>query len=163
MRKVCFLDIETTGLSFENDEITIVGIYDGYYYKQFINGINLEEFKKELPKYDVIVTFNGKHFDIPFIEKKLDIKIEHEHYDLRFLLKELGLTGGLKKIERQLGILRDDDVKDVDGKEAVRLWYRYKRLRDIDALKLLLKYNKEDIVNLKYLLNWYIEEKSGSI
>jgi uncharacterized protein YprB with RNaseH-like and TPR domain len=73
-------------------------------------------------------------------------------------LKELGLAGGLKKIEIALGITRDDEVQGVDGFEAVRLWRRYKK-GDENALRKLLIYNKEDIVNLKFLLEYYLKEK----
>ena len=54
--------------------------------------------------------------------------------------------------------VRDEQVKNVDGFEAVRLWRRYQR-GDEKALETLLIYNKEDIVNLKFLLNWYLDKK----
>jgi hypothetical protein len=59
------------------------------------------------------------------------------------------LYGGLKSVERQLGIERR--LKDVNGWEAVKLWWRYVDSFDTDALNKLLEYNKEDIVNLKTL------------
>jgi hypothetical protein len=48
-----------------------------------------------------------------------------------------------------LGINRH--LKEVNSYEAVRLWWRYINDYDEDALKLLLEYNKEDVVNLKAL------------
>ena len=95
---------------------------------------------------------------MPFIEQKSGEKFDFVHFDLRFLLKELGYAGGLKKIEKELGIVRDGEVAEVDGREAVRLWKRYLR-GDENALRILLKYNEEDIVNLDYLLNFYLSEK----
>ena len=67
-------------------------------------------------------------------------------------MKDIGYSGGLKSIERQAGIQRDDDLKEVDGYEAVRLWYKYKR-GDSEALRTLLRYNQADIENLKILMD----------
>ncbi len=36
-------------------------------------------------------------------------------------------------------------------KEAVKLWWKYVDSFDLEALKKLLEYNKEDVVNLKIL------------
>lgn len=160
--KIAFVDIETTGLSKYTDDITLIGIYDGQNPHIYINGQNLEEAKEKLKEFDIVVTFNGKLFDMPFIEHKFKEKYNILHLDLRFMLKELGLAGGLKNIERICGICRDEDVASVDGFEAVRLWRRYQN-GDKDALRLLLKYNEQDIVNLKYLLEYYLQEKAKTM
>jgi uncharacterized protein YprB with RNaseH-like and TPR domain len=59
------------------------------------------------------------------------------------------LYGGLKAVERQLGIVRR--LKDISGYEAVRLWWKYQNNYDRDALLTLLEYSREDVVNLKTL------------
>jgi uncharacterized protein YprB with RNaseH-like and TPR domain len=59
------------------------------------------------------------------------------------------LRGGFKAVERQLGIPRQ--LSGIDGFEAVRLWWKYKNDGDHNALALLLKYNEEDVRNLKVL------------
>lgn len=160
--KIAFVDIETTGLSKYTDQITMIGIYDGNTPNIYIQGKNLEQAKEHLKQFDIIVTFNGKTFDMPFIEHKFNEKYDLIHLDLRYMLKELGLAGGLKKIEIELGITRDDEIANVDGFEAVRLWRRYQR-GDLNALNKLLKYNTEDIVNLKFLLEYYLKEKEKTL
>jgi len=50
---------------------------------------------------------------------------------------------------RQLSIPRK--LTEVNGYEAVRLWWRYVNDYDEDALSTLLEYNKEDVLNLKTL------------
>ena len=119
-----------------------------------IYGKNLNEFIAYIDKYKLIVTFNGSAFDIPFLKKYFkDIALEQAHIDLRFLLKRLGFKGGLKKIEKQFGLSRDEEVMTFTGYDAVRLWNKYKNSGDNSALDLLLKYNTEDIVNLEFLMN----------
>ncbi len=160
--KICFVDIETTGLSRWTDTLTVLGIYDGETPHIYIDGKDIEQGYEKLKEFDTVVTFNGKQFDMPFIEQKSGEKFDFVHFDLRFLLKELGFAGGLKKIERELGIVRDESVAEVDGREAVRLWKRYLR-GDKEALEILLKYNEEDIVNLDFLLNYYLENKKKGL
>jgi len=156
--KIAYVDIETTGLSRHHDEITLIGIYDGDNSEIYVQGKNLEHAKDRLKQFDVFVTYNGKQFDIPFIETHFDVRFDAAHLDLRYMLREYGLQGGLKSIERQVGITRGSDVADIDGFEAVRLWRRYQR-GDAQALNTLMKYNQEDIVNLKTLLNIYLQKK----
>jgi uncharacterized protein YprB with RNaseH-like and TPR domain len=159
MGKIAYVDIETTGLSRWSHEITTIGIYDGIEPKIYIQGKDLHEAYDKLDEFDIVVTFNGKQFDMPFIEHHGKRKYDLIHLDMRFLLKELGFSGGLKKIELELGISRPDEVANVNGFEAVRLWRRYKQ-GDLRALETLVKYNIEDIVNLKFLLEYYVTQKT---
>ncbi|MBA3602416.1 MAG: ribonuclease H-like domain-containing protein [Parachlamydiaceae bacterium] len=161
MGKICYVDIETTGLSKWSNEITMIGVYDGTLPHIYVSGKNLQEAHEKIREFDIVVTFNGKQFDLPFIEHHFSHSYDVVHLDLRYMLKELGLTGGLKSIEYQLGICRDADLQGVDGFEAVRLWSQYKRGNQA-ALKKLLRYNEQDIVNLKTLLGYYLDKKLGN-
>ncbi len=153
----CFLDIETTGLSRHYNDITLIGMYDGNKSKFFINGKNMHEFPDEIRQYPMLVTFNGRCFDLPFIQAKFPkLDLNKFHIDLRYALKDIGYRGGLKNIERELGLERDEEIQGVDGFEAVRLWHRYKR-GDEGALKTLVKYNQADIENLKTLMEFAFE------
>ena len=95
---------------------------------------------------------------MPFIEHSFACTYDVIHLDLRYMLRELGLRGGLKSIENQLGIDRDSDLIGMDGFEAVRLWHQYKRGNQ-GALQKLLRYNEQDIINLKSLLHYYLNQK----
>lgn len=151
-KTTAYIDIETTGLEFYNSKITTIALYDGDNIKYYVNGKNLDDFKKDIYDYDVVVTYNGKTFDVPFIESFFNIEISHCHLDLRYILKSLGYSGGLKSCERQLGIGREDELADVDGFMAVLIWNHYQRRNDPKALETLLSYNIEDVLNLEYLM-----------
>jgi uncharacterized protein YprB with RNaseH-like and TPR domain len=69
------------------------------------------------------------------------------HFDLCFAASRLGLRGGLKQIEREMGIERDPALRGLDGWDAVRLWSQWRR-GDRRALDLLLAYNAADTENL---------------
>ena len=61
-----YLDIETTGLDRYFNDITTIALYDGHVIKTYVQGQNLDDFIEDIYKYKVIVTYNGKSFDIPF-------------------------------------------------------------------------------------------------
>lgn len=103
-----YLDIETTGLDCYLNDITTIALYDGHEIKTYVQDQNLEDFIDEIYKYNVIVTYNGKCFDVPFIENYFNIRLDHAQIDLRYVLYSLGLRGGLKGCERQLGMDRGD-------------------------------------------------------
>ena len=154
--KEAYLDIETTGLTPIYNEITVVGIY-------LCDGINGEVFQlvgREatadsilgvLKGVGMLYTYNGTRFDLPFIRSRLNINLASvaEHRDLMYDCWRNNLYGGLKAVERQVGIERK--LKEVDGYEAVRLWWRYADYFDTDALATLLEYNREDVLNLRVL------------
>lgn len=150
-----YLDIETTGLSPVFDRLTVVGISIGDSETQIIQlvapGINADLILGVLREVEVIYTYNGNRFDLPFIRSQagLDLNQGFVHHDLMYDCWANNLYGGLKVVESILGIPRT--LQEVNGKEAVRLWERYERDQDQDALRILLEYNKEDVVNLKAL------------
>jgi uncharacterized protein YprB with RNaseH-like and TPR domain len=158
--KIAYLDIETTGLGKGRDYTTVVGIFNGSKTKTFIHGENLDDLHAELGKYEMVVTFNGAQFDIPFLKNDLTgIKIPKLHVDLRWVLASLDVTGGLKRIEEKFGFEREDDLKGLNGYDAVKLWQRYKKNNDKDALDVLVRYNAADISNLEKLMKWAYKEK----
>ncbi len=150
--KTVYLDIETSGLYQGVDEITVIGLYDGKTAKTFVKGINLDEFESEITSYQLIITFNGAQFDLPFIRRQFPhISLPPAHIDLRFFLKKLGYKGGLKAIEKSFGLSRASTIDGMDGYEAVLLWKAY-QWGDESALDRLILYNTADIVHLKPLM-----------
>ncbi len=148
---VAYLDVETTGCGW-GDQITVIGLYDGWETTAFVRGANLDEFPGAIAPFKTLVTFFGSAFDLPFIRRTFpDLNLDQLHVDLCFALRRLGLSGGLKCIEGKLGIRRRPEVEGLDGLDAVRLWNEYRRGSD-EALQLLLTYNKEDITNMESLL-----------
>jgi uncharacterized protein YprB with RNaseH-like and TPR domain len=147
---IAYLDIETTGLH-STAAITTIAIYDGQSIYHYVQGDNLEDFKRDINRYALVVTYNGKCFDVPFIERYFNIRMNHAHIDLMYVLRSLGYKGGLKGCERQLGLDRKE-LDGVDGFFAVLLWNDYQKTKDIRSLETLLAYNIQDVVNLEKLL-----------
>ena len=157
-----YLDIETTGLSRIHDEITVVGINlsprGETEFRQLVGReITADSVLEALVGVQVIYTYNGSRFDLPFIYSRLGLNLVEyfSHRDLMYDCWKCNLYGGFKAVERQLGIERK--LTGVNGYDAVRLWWRYVDSFDLDALNTLLEYNKEDVLNLRTLKERLLE------
>ncbi|MBI4338052.1 MAG: ribonuclease H-like domain-containing protein [Chloroflexi bacterium] len=149
--RVAYLDIETTGVAPPHSHITLVGVYDGREYRPFVRGWNLEQLPNELRHYSLLVTYNGLRFDGPFIEAEMGPVLAHlGHLDLMYPLRRLDYRGGLKGIERQLGLDRHPDLDGLEGYDAVLLWQEYQKGNE-GALDTLIRYNAEDVAALPIL------------
>jgi uncharacterized protein len=151
-----YLDIETTGLSPGESRITVIGIYLTNGQQERLVQLVGDEIKDNLIMAAMqdateLYTYNGHRFDLPFINARYGIDLEKMYYhcDLMNHCWRNNLYGGLKKVEQCLGIERK--LKEVNGLEAIRLWWRYVNDYDQQALNTLLEYNKEDVINLKTL------------
>jgi uncharacterized protein YprB with RNaseH-like and TPR domain len=150
-RSAAYLDIETTGLRPEFCTITTIALFDGRDIRYYVYGRNLDDFVNDVARYKLLITYNGKCFDIPFIERYFGIEVKAAQIDLRYVLRSLGYRGGLKGCEKQLGIDRGG-LDGVDGYFAVLLWHDYVENGNDLALETLLAYNIEDVVNLETLM-----------
>ena len=156
MKCRAYIDIETTGLSRRVAYLTVIGIAlekngSCQVVQLFDAELSDEKLLAVLHGVDELYSYNGSRFDLPFIRAKLgvDLKKSFKHTDLMYDCWRNQLKGGLKAVERKLGINRN--LKDVNGYEAVKLWYEYVNNHNRQALMTLLEYNREDIVNLQVL------------
>lgn len=149
-RRAVYLDIETTGLG-RGDHITTIVTYDGSTIRHFVYGQTLHLFPEYIRDVDFLVTYNGRCFDVPWIERFFGVRFDAVHLDLRYVLKSIGITGGLKRCEQQVGLGRAG-LSDVDGFFAVLLWQEYQRRGSVRALETLLAYNVLDVIHLEPLM-----------
>ena len=163
-RDTCaYLDIETDG-GRSGSSITTIGIFDGNEFEVFVKDQNLESFRDRISDFGMIVTFFGLGFDVPMILKRFPkMPMDHIHVDLCPTLREVGFKGGLKKIEKELGINRGEDTDGLSGRDAIYLWQRYERNRDEKALATLIAYNREDVVNLETLSQIAYDKMRASV
>lgn len=154
--EACFLDIETTGLDHQRDDVTVVSLTRDGETTTLVRDRNLtaDRLRRELRDASLLLSFNGKRFDVPFLESAFDISLDYPHLDLMYPCRRLDLTGGLKAVEGTLGI--DRDRPDLSGRDAVRLWHRYES-GDTDALDTLISYNRDDTENLETLADLVVD------
>ena len=164
-------DIETTGLSPAHSKVILTGILKvdekGGHVQQFFADQNDDEedviraTMDALRGIDYVITYNGKHFDMPFMKKRGE-KYGLEFPDLYNLDLYLLISGyapfkeilpGLKQknIETYMGISvsRDDEIS---GKESVELYNRYMETKRFELEEKILLHNHDDIIQLYKIL-----------
>lgn len=169
-KNVCFLDIETTGLSKKFNQIYLIGLvyfnheYNNWHLSQFFaehideEHILLEQVNKCISNFDLVITYNGEGFDIPFIKYRSKIyKINEiissiDSFDIYRKIKKdspyLPFENlKLKTIEESLNIFRDDKYT---GKDCINFYYEYINTKDNIFKEKILKHNFDD---LYYLLD----------
>ncbi len=149
--RAAYLDIETDGLS-RDALVTVVTVHRSDRTVTLTEGIDLTPgaLADALEGAGMLVSFNGSCFDVPVLRNSFpEVDLDLPHFDLRFASRKVGFRGGLKPLEAELGIARSEEIGDVDGAMAVRLWKQWVRNGDRDALDILTEYNRADTVNLE--------------
>ncbi len=149
--EVVFFDIETDGTSTQTP--TVVSLFHSQGFEVFIHGRNLQEVPQALARWPMWITFNGVGFDVPVLASYFgELPRPALHLDLRFVCRQVGLRGGLKKIEEQVGISRPQHLHGINGLDAVFLWKEFQRNSDTQLLRKLVEYNIYDTIQLRSLV-----------
>jgi len=95
-------------------------------------------------------------------QKLLSI-LKSDYHTLQSIAKEVGapvhvVLEDLKHVEKRMGIERRELIGNMHGGDAVRLWKMYKATGDEDYINLLVEYNEEDIMNLRYIANHFVRQ-----
>lgn len=146
-----YVDIETTGD--RENAVTVVGVRHDGRSRAFVRGKDYapDAVSAFLRGASMLVTFNGASFDLPMLRNEGVLLPDVPHMDLRPVLARAGYTGGLKRIEESLGMLRGDGLQGLTGYDAVKLWRRWESRGDEEALAKLVAYNVADFENLEPL------------
>lgn len=174
-KQFAIVDIETLGLS--NQPVFLLGLAhphpgdSGIVMHQFLaEDLNQElatlvNFSEHLDERELILTYNGKNFDIPYIERRLAYygqrkKFPHPHLDLYlFTRKVLGHRTRdckLGTIERSiLGVERD---LDVPSSMVPDFYSAYRKEKNPGPLMPILAHNRQDLLSLADLYRELIEE-----
>lgn len=145
LKDALYLDIETTGLSLDINYCTVIGaMYRGKFY-QWVWPEPLDEFARLLREAPLVVTFNGKRFDLPFLRHHApSLPAPRAHLDLLPIVRAAELRGSQKEVELKLGLNRGEKFKGYDGAEAVIAWCR-SVYGDERSFRKLLAYNRADV------------------
>jgi uncharacterized protein len=143
-----FLDIETDG----RDLVTAIGVLDRHGPRVYLHGRDLELAPERLGASKLLVTFNGRAFDVPVLSRTFPaFRAPRAHVDLMHLWARLGHRGGLKALEQATGVGRPQHLASLNGFAALGLWRRHCE-GEKGALRRLAEYNLYDAVNLKALM-----------
>ncbi|MHA2332482.1 MAG: ribonuclease H-like domain-containing protein [Candidatus Hodarchaeales archaeon] len=165
-------DIETMGLF--NRPIILIGlaeIRDGHVHvhQYFTRDVaeepaQLHGFVSRVSKTSALVSFNGRSFDLPYINDRLAyyrMKRVHElpHYDLlhfsRRAWKEKLPNCKLTTIEKHLlGIQRYDDVPSALVPD---FFDTYRKKKNVGPIVPIIEHNKQDVISLAHVYSRLLE------
>lgn len=165
-----FLDIESTGLAGAGTVAFLVGlgwVENGRFLVRQIlmrdydeETSALETLREHLERHDVLVTFNGKSFDVPMLTSRFEIsRMRHVawpkvHVDLvhiarrvyKLRLKQCKLT----ELEKHLlGFEREGDIP---GSEIPARYFAFLKVKEMAMLEDILEHNREDIYSMHRLI-----------
>ena len=165
--EILVLDLETTGLGRGETLAFMIGL--GYYEnEQFVvEQIFLPEPDAEVNSFDrliellqsksLLITFNGKTFDVPVLESRLlyhqiwlDLRAM-EHLDLLHIARRLWKrklpSCALETIEFYvLSHIRDKEL-DIDGSQIPQTYYQYLVNGDPELIRRIFIHNHHDILH----------------
>lgn len=170
LERALFLDTETTGLAggagtcaflvglgfVEDDSFVVRQLFMRDYGEE---AAMLHELGELLSRFDILVSYNGKTFDIPLLESRFVLsrqRLSFErmlHFDLlhpaRSLWKARVESCRLMELEyRLLGLEREDDVP---GHLIPDLYFRFVRSGDASRIGHVFHHNCHDILSLAAL------------
>lgn len=150
-----FFDIETAS----EGGITLIACLQGKRLHMFLRGENLDDFLALLDDIPLLISFNGKSFDVPQVLRHFHVpQLPCDHLDLRYPCKAHGLTGGLKNIERALGIARPPDVHGLNGDDAMWLWRAWEHDKDASARRRAIRYCGADVIGLREIASHLLDQ-----
>lgn len=149
--RAAFFDIETDGLG-EHAAVTMIAVLLDDRVDVLTRGEDLDEFLVRIETADLLVSFNGATFDEPKLLNHFRIpNLPKPHLDLRKVCKARGITGGLKQIEKRIGLIRPADIVAMTGEDADWMWRAWRKDGDAGLRAKLYRYCAADVIALRHL------------
>jgi len=175
--RYAYFDIETTGLSRGAGTYVVlagVGSFErpartlplSFRVRQFfLADIGAERamlvaLADELARFDGLVTYNGRSFDVPVVETRLTLArlrapwCDRVHLDLLHAVRRLyrHRLPGCRLAEAERCLLRFERPDDMPGWLVPQAYFDYIRAGRLSPLRLLFRHNRDDVLSLAALL-----------
>lgn len=177
--KISIFDIETTGLYPKHDKIILIGFvhimppHDDGELVQFFSESPEEEKDilleaiREISDSDMLITYNGRSFDVPFLDtrcKKYSIQSKNIfNLDLYQLVRNYStlknIMGSLSQKSME-GFMQIDHLRadEISGGESINLYNEYTDQESLSyksetLLNKILLHNRDDVMQLTRLIS----------
>lgn len=172
-KKIGILDIETTGLSPLNSIFILGGLAvyteNGVFFKQYFaekpeeEAMTLKAFLDDVAKLDVVVTYNGRHFDIKFLKGRMAELGIFTDYRFPFNLDLYLVLNGHSALRKILPNLKQKTVEqfmelgssrtdEISGAESVELYRQFVKTQSRELRDIIMLHNSDDVLQLAQLL-----------
>jgi uncharacterized protein YprB with RNaseH-like and TPR domain len=181
LKKLLFFDMETTGLGGSGTVPFLIGCgsltADGFQVRQYFlpdypdEAAMLEAVRAEIKEDAIIVSYNGRTFDMPIFTDRLILhRIERNlapagHIDLLHSVRKIYRRRlkdcSLGNVEREiLGYFRYDDIP---GSLVPSVYFHWLATEEMSELARVLRHNVDDIVSLFFIMHNISEVMSNPI
>ncbi|MEW5854506.1 MAG: ribonuclease H-like domain-containing protein [Myxococcota bacterium] len=158
-----FIDVETDGGRTPN-AMTVLSVRTRDRAACWVRGQDPTPALQLVESASAVVTFAGAQLDLPLLKAAWpQLQMPTLHVDVAAVVRQLGVHGGLKVVEAQMGWTRAEHVRALRGPDAIPLWQRWTLERDRQALELLCEYAMEDVWSLPRLAAWVHDSLVGRI
>ncbi|MCS7204365.1 MAG: ribonuclease H-like domain-containing protein [Leptospiraceae bacterium] len=168
--QILFLDFETLGLKSTSMNFPIVtglGFYKegNFHLRQYLlfNMSSEEELLEILldyfSRFPFLATYNGKKFDMPFLESRFrfyqkEFSKDLHHFDVYHLWKRLlpkNFPDGFSQKNLERKILNYHRKDDIESKRIPEIFYDFLKYQHHEEFPKVLQHNEWDVVNLFFL------------
>ena len=172
---VCYLDIETTGLSMS--PLFLVGLMYTADGRLMVDQLFARDYSEEetvlrflaemMPRFEILVTFNGITFDVPFIKERMTIHrlafpAPPAHIDLLPLARLVvgGKTPNHKLQTLEMHFCKRRRVGDIAGAEIPGAYHEFVRTQDAKDVANIIHHNRLDLVTMLQLVTVFLSGES---
>jgi len=165
---IVFVDIETTGL-YSVLPLFLVGVLyadkGGLCLEQFLarrfdeEGPLLAAAAEVLKRFKLIVSYNGRAFDVPylagrFLAHRLSCRLDHVHIDLlkHVRRKFHGHLQDCRLTTVEAAVLNEVRADDVPGYLIPELYHQFVKTQDQEIIKGIIGHNAQDLLALARLI-----------
>ena len=173
---VCYLDIETTGLSMA--PLFLVGLMYTSEGRLVVDQLFARDYSEEaavlgflahlMPRFDILVTFNGITFDVPFIRERMTINRlvfpePRTHIDLLPLARLVvgGKTPNHRLQTLEMHFCKRRRVGDISGAEIPDAYHEFVRTGDAKDMANIFHHNRLDLVTMLQLVTVFLSGESS--
>ncbi|MGN0395942.1 MAG: ribonuclease H-like domain-containing protein [Coprococcus sp.] len=164
--ELLYFDIETTGLSAKSSDLYMIGYahktQDKFVITLLFNDdgcsepIMLEHFINVIQHHNILISYNGDTFDIPYIKEKL--KQFEINYDISSI-NSFDIFKVIRKYKKKFHLtsMKQSDIEHlihfkrdtfISGGDLISVYKRYLSASDSSDLKELIRHNLDDIDGL---------------
>jgi uncharacterized protein YprB with RNaseH-like and TPR domain len=169
--RICYLDIETTGLRMS--PLFLVGLMYTSGADLVVDQLFARDYSEEetvlgfladrMPRFDILVTFNGITFDVPYIRERMTVhRLSFApppvHIDLlplaRVVVADRTPNHRLQTLEAHLcGRKR---IGDIPGAEIPGAYHEFVRTQDAKDMANVIHHNRLDLVTMLQLVTVFL-------
>lgn len=172
--KICYLDLETTGLSMA--PLFLVGLMYTEKERLVVDQLFARDYTEEpavldftsvfLARFKALVTFNGIRFDVPFLRERMtitgiDFAKTGIHIDLLPLARRVvrGRTPNHKLQTLESYLCRRKRIGDVPGSEIPDVYHEFVRTGNATDIAAVFHHNRLDLLTMLQLVTIFLSKR----